>query len=79
MDISRNFTLIKFGGIPKLIKSSKFLRHRVDISKNLKLIDFSKFLRFQFRVKIVCYKTFLLIIKGGKQKLKVIPINNYFI
>ena len=66
MDISRNFTLIKFSGIPRLVKSSKFLRHRVDISKNLRLMDFSKFLKFQFRVRIVHCRIFLLIIRGGK-------------
>ena len=78
MDISRNFILIKFSGIPRLIKFSKFLRHKVDISKNLRLIDFSKFFRFQFRVRMVHYKIFLLIIRGDKQKFKIIPINNYF-
>ena len=66
MDISRNFTLMKFGGIPRLVKSSKFLRRGVDISGNLRLIDFSKFLKFQFRVRMVRYRIFLLIIRGGK-------------
>ena len=66
MDIGGNFTLIEFGGIPRLVKSSKFLRHKVDISRNLRLIDFSKFPRFQFRVRTVRYKTFLLTIRGGK-------------
>ena len=66
MDISRNFMLMEFGGIPKLVKSSKFLRHKVDIGGNLRLIDFSGFLKFQFRVKMVRYRTFLLIIRGGK-------------
>ena len=42
MDISRNFILIKFSGIPKLVKSSKFLRHKVDISRNLTLVEFSR-------------------------------------
>ena len=58
--------LIKFSGIPKLVKSSRFLKHRVDISGNLRLINFSRFLKFQFRVKMVHYRTFLLIIRGGK-------------
>ena len=66
MDISRNFTLMEFGRIPKLVKSNRFLRHRVDISRNFRLMDFSGFLRFQFRVKMVRYRTFLLIIRGGK-------------
>ena len=46
MDVSRNFMLMKFGGIPRLVKSSKFLRHKVDISGNLRLIDFSGLSKF---------------------------------
>ena len=57
---------MEFGRIPRLIKSSKFLRHRVDINRNLRLINFSRFLRFQFRVKIVRYRAFLLTIRGSK-------------
>ena len=66
MDVSENFMLIEFSGIPRLMKSSKFLRYGVDIDRNLRLIDFSGFLRFQFKVKIVHYRIFLLIIRGGK-------------
>ena len=66
MDVSGNFILIEFGGIPRLVKFNKFLRHRVDIGGNLKLINFSRFLKFQFRVRMVCCRTFLLIIRGGK-------------
>ena len=51
MDVSGNFMLMEFGGIPGLVKSSKFLRYKVDIGRNLKLMDFSEFLRFQFKVK----------------------------
>ena len=58
--------LMKFGRIPRLVESSKFLRHKVDISGNLRLMDFSGFLRFQFRVRMVYYRTFLLTIRGGK-------------
>ena len=58
--------LMEFSRISRLVKSSKFLKHRADISGNLRLIDFSGFLRFQFRVRIVRYKTFLLTIRGGK-------------
>ena len=43
--------------------SSRFLRYRVDIDRNFKL---SKFSKFQFRVKVVYYKAFLLTIGGGK-------------
>ena len=66
MDISGNFILIEFSGISRLVKSSKFLKYKVDISKNLKLIDFSGFSKFQFRVKVVHYKAFLFITGGGK-------------
>ena len=66
MDVSGNFTSIEFNGIPRLVKSSKFLRHRVDISGNLRLINFSGFPRFKFRVKMVRYKIFLHAIRGGK-------------
>ena len=66
IDVNRNFILIEFSGIPRLVKSNKFLRHKIDISGNLRLIDFSGFLKFQFRVRMVRYKTFLLIIRGGK-------------
>ena len=57
---------MEFGGISRLVKFSKFLRYKVDISKNIKLIDFNRFLKFQFKIKIIYYKTFLLAIKGGK-------------
>jgi hypothetical protein len=66
IDVSGNFTSMEFGGIFRLVKFSKFLRRRVDINRNLRLIDFSGFLRFQFGVRMVCYKTFLLAIRGGK-------------
>ena len=46
MDIGKNFILIKFGKISKLVKFSKFLKYKVNISRNLRLIDFSGFLRF---------------------------------
>jgi hypothetical protein len=46
IDVGGNFILIEFGRIPRLVKSSKFLRRRVDISRNLKLKDFSKFPKF---------------------------------
>ena len=70
---------MKFSGIIRSVKSGGFLKYKVDISGNLRLMDFSGFLKFQFRVKAVSYTAFLFIIGGGKQKLKVILINNYFI
>ena len=66
IDISGNFLLMEFGGISRLVKFNKFLRRRVDISGNLRLMDFSRFPRFQFRVRMVCYRIFLLTIRGGK-------------
>ena len=46
MDISGSLILVEFGKVPKLVKSSKFLRRRVDISGNLRLINLSEFPRF---------------------------------
>ena len=50
------------------MESGRFLRYRVDIRRNLRLVDFSRFLRFyfRFRFRAVYYKVFLLIIGGGK-------------
>ena len=63
IDASGYFILVKFSGIVRLMESSRFLRCGVDIGGNLKL---SRFLKFQFRVKVVYYKAFLLIIEGSK-------------
>ena len=46
VNISGNFILVKFGDIPKLIESSKFLKYKVDTRRNLRLIDPSRFPRF---------------------------------
>ena len=54
---------MKFGGIVKSVKSSGFLRYGVDIGRNLRL---SGFLKFWFRVKVVYYRAFLLIMGGSK-------------
>ena len=48
------------------MKSSGFLKYRVDISRNLRLMDLSKFFKFRFRVRVVSYRAFLLAIGGGK-------------
>ena len=58
--------MVKFSRIIRLIKSSKFLRCGADINKNLRLIDFSRFLKFWFRVKAVYYRAFLFAMGGGK-------------
>ena len=63
VDISKIFILVEFGGILGLVESGGFLRRRVDIGGNLRL---SKFPKFWFRVKVIYYKVFLLIIGGGK-------------
>ena len=59
---------MEFSGILRLVESSGFLRCRVDISGNLRLVDLSRNLRFyfRFRFRVVYYKVFLLIIGGGK-------------
>ena len=46
VDISKIFILVEFSGILRLVKSSRFLRYRVDISRNLRLVDLSGFPRF---------------------------------
>ena len=68
VDISRIFISVEFGGILKLVESSGFLRYRVDTSRNLRLVDLSRFPRFHFRFRFraVYYKAFLLITGGGK-------------
>ena len=57
---------MEFSGIIKSVESSKFLRYGVDISGNLRLIDLSGFSKFQFRIRAVSYKAFLLATGGGK-------------
>ena len=76
MDISRHFKslidasgyliLIEFSKIIRLVESNEFFRCGVDISGNLRLINLSRFLKFQFRVRAVSYRIFLLIIGGSK-------------
>ena len=66
MDIIKYLILVEFSGIIRLVESSKFFRCRVDINRNLRLMDLSKFLKFQFRVRAVSYRAFLLIMGGGK-------------
>ena len=63
VDVSGYPVLVEFSGIIRLVEFSKFLKYKVDISRNLKL---SIFLKFWFRVKVVYYKAFLLIMGSGK-------------
>ena len=76
MGASGYLVLVEFSGIIRSVEFNRFLRYRVDIGRNLRL---NRFFKFQFRVKAVYYRAFLFIIGGGKQKLKVILINNYLI
>ena len=48
------------------MESGGFLRYRVNINRNLRLMDLSGFPKFQFRVKMVYYRAFLLAMGGGK-------------
>ena len=62
-DVSGYLISVKFSGIVKLIKFSGFLKYKIDINRNIRLNKFSK---FQFRVKVVHYKAFLLATRGSK-------------
>ena len=66
MDVVGYLILVEFSRIIRSVKSSGFFRYRVNISRNLRLMDFSKFLKFQFRVRAVSYRAFLLVTGGGK-------------
>ena len=46
VDISKIFILVEFGGIFGLVEFGGFLRRRVDISGNLRLVDLSRFSKF---------------------------------
>ena len=46
VDISGIFILVGFSRIFGLVKSSRFLRYRVGISRNLRLVDLGRFSRF---------------------------------
>jgi hypothetical protein len=46
VDISGISILVEFSRILRLEESSGFLRYRVDISRNLRLVDLGRFPRF---------------------------------
>jgi hypothetical protein len=46
VDISGISILVEFGRILRLVESSRFLRYRVDIYRNLRLVDLGRFPRF---------------------------------
>ena len=45
-DVIRYLILVKFNRIIRLVEFNKFLKYKVDISKNLRLIDLSGFFKF---------------------------------
>ena len=65
-DVIKYLILVEFSGIIRLVESGGFLRCKVDISRNLRLMDLSEFFKFQFRVRAVSYRTFLFATGGGK-------------
>jgi len=46
VDIGGNLISVKFGRILRLVESGRFLRRKVDIGRNLRLVDLSGFPRF---------------------------------
>jgi len=66
MGISGNLILVGFGRILRLIELSGFLRYKVDISGNFRLVGPSGFSRFRFKVETVNCKTLLLAMGGSK-------------
>jgi len=46
VDVSRILILVEFGKIPILVESGRFLRRGMDINRNLRLVDLSRFPRF---------------------------------
>jgi hypothetical protein len=46
VDISGIFISVEFGRILRLVESGGFLRYRVDIGGNLRLVDLGRFPRF---------------------------------
>ena len=66
IDVVGYFILVEFNRIIRSVEFSKFLRYKINISRNLRLIDLSRFLKFWFRVRVVSYKVFLLAMGGGK-------------
>ena len=46
MDVGGNLMFMEFSKILKLVESGRFLKYRVDISRNLRLVDLSRFPKF---------------------------------
>ena len=66
VDVIRYFILVEFSGIIRSVESGGFLKYKVNISGNLRLMDLSGFFKFWFRVRVVSYRVFLLAMGGGK-------------
>ena len=49
MDINRNLILVEFSGILRLVELGRLFRYRVDIGRNFRLVDPSRFFRLWFR------------------------------
>jgi len=50
VDVGGILMLVEFGGILGLVELGGLFRYRVDFSRNFRLVDFSRFFRFRFRV-----------------------------
>jgi len=46
VDVGRNLMLVKFSRILRLVKLGGLFRYRVDVSRNFRLVDPSRFFRF---------------------------------
>ena len=46
MGVNGSLILVKFGEVFKLVESSKILKYKVNLNRNLKLINLSEFPRF---------------------------------
>jgi len=57
---------MEFSKILRLVEFSKFSKYKVGISRNLRLVDLSGFLRFWFRVRTINCGVLLLATGGGK-------------
>ncbi len=58
--------LVEFGGIFRLTEFSGFLGCGVDFNRNFKPVDFNRFFRLWFGAKMIYYKAFLFVTRGGK-------------
>ena len=45
-DVIRYLILVKFSEILRSVESGEFLKYKVDINRNLRLMDLSKFFKF---------------------------------